>query len=282
MFINTKSQLPPGTKLLAQWMGWFQGKDGRKHRAGICQSDSEQTVYEQVRAAHAAGIDGFVLDWYGGGTQPIAAASLKVANALAKFGMEFSIMLDAGEFKWTSGGAGKLPVLNEGMTYLHNRFFPLPNYSKINGKPLVWEFGWRDEGINISEFIISNPDITLAVQNVAVPRTACTFGWVDGFGSMDAPRKYMQSYLGRTDPVMIPPLFDAFDDHNPAIPAQSIWGGPARRIASGQWQMCLDEINRAYLAGRRFPYVQICTWNDYDEGTQIEPQCLALSGGKLS
>ena len=33
MFLNIKSQLPSGTKLIANWMGWFRGADGKSHAA---------------------------------------------------------------------------------------------------------------------------------------------------------------------------------------------------------------------------------------------------------
>jgi hypothetical protein len=93
----------------------------------------------------------------------------------------------------------------------------------------------------------------------------------------------MRNYLAQQDPIQIPCLFDGFDDHNPdpAHIKESRWGGPARSIPYGQWQMCLDEINKAAAAGKTFPAVQIVTWNDYDERTRIEPQALTLAGFKL-
>jgi len=279
MILNIKSQLPPNVKLLANWVGWFQSQDGTKHRPGIYNSLDPAIIRAQVRSAHAVGIDGFVADWYGQDAEPINSASLLMANELQDQGMEFSIMLDAGEFKWNNVDLQtKLNLLMKGLHYVEDHFMVMPNYSQIAGKHLLWEFGWGDQGISPGVIQLANKDLLIMQQNKTDIGTTASFGWVDGFGSLLAPQVYVHSYLARTDPVMIPPLFDQFDDHNLKMPTQSVWGGPARKIASGQWQMCLDLINAAWKAGKRFPAVMIDTWNDYEEGTAIEAQAFKLIG----
>jgi hypothetical protein len=281
MFLNLKSNFPVGTKLFANWMGWFNGTDGKKHAANVCQSDDPQTVHNQVLAAHAVGIDGFVVDWYGAARDyapPTNAATILLAAACTSMGMEFSIMLDSGTFKWA---ADKKAAFAAGLAYCKSKFFTMPNYTKLNGKPLLWEFGWKENGINISEVAVANPDMAILAQNASPPSVAGSFAWVNGFGTVDAPQKYMEWYLAKKDPVMVPCVFDGFDDHDPIKITQSRWGGPARFIAYGQWQMCIDEIKKAIAAGAKFPFVQICTWNDYDERTQIESQCLDLERLRL-
>lgn len=281
MFLNLKSNFPQGIKLYANWMGWFNGSDGKKHAANVCQSDDPRTINSQVQAAHAVGIDGFVVDWYGGVTDyalPTNKATLLLASACESFGMEFSIMLDSGAFKWTSD---KKAAFASALSYVKTKYFPMANYSKLNGKPLLWEFGWTQNGVDIVGTAKANPDIAIVAQNASPAGAAGSYAWVNGFGTPNAPKDYMDYYLGRKDPVMIPCLFDGFDDHDPVKTMQSRWGGPARSIAYGQWQMCIDEINKAIAAGKKFPAIQICTWNDYDERTQIESQCLNLEGLRL-
>jgi len=280
MFFNIKSQLPAGVKLLANWMGWFNGADGKKHMANVCQSDDSRTVHNQVLAAHSVGIDGFIVDWYNA-TPDYASPTDKATQLLfqetANLGMEASIMMDAGAFKYAPDHNKALSVA---MSYVRAKYLTLPNYTKISGKPVLWEFGWGNAAMDVSAFARNNPDLTVLTQTSTKPNCAGSYGWVNGFGSPDAPRQYMQSYLAKNDALQVPCIFDGFDDHNPdsAHLKESRWGGPARSIAYGQWQMCIDTIN---ASPKKFPAVQICTWNDHDERTEIESKCLALAGLKL-
>jgi len=290
MLLNIKSQLPPGVKLWANWMGWFNGADGKKHRANICQSDDIRTIRNQVLAAHSVGIDGFVVDWYSATpdyAQPTDKATQLLAVASLALGMEFSIMLDSGAFKWAPD---RNKALSVAMAYIRQKYVPMENYSKINSKPILWEFGWANAGMDVSSFARNNPDFIVLSQTSVKPNCAGSFGWVNGgwgpnngFCAPDAPHNYMRDYLSRKDALQIPCLFDGFNDTNPNDTAHSIWykDKAPRIMPYGQWQMCLDEINKAATQGKKFPAVQICTWNDYDEGTAIEPQVLAQAGLKL-
>ncbi|HEV7523027.1 MAG TPA: hypothetical protein VGP89_18135 [Candidatus Angelobacter sp.] len=284
-FFNLKSKLPAGTKLLANCQGWFNGADGTKHMANVCQSDDPRTVRNQVLAAHAVGIDGFVVDWYGPDANDFARPTDRftklLAPACAALGMEFSIMIDSGTFKWATGD--HISVLNSALAYIRQKYLPMPNYTNIAGKPVIWEFGWSNAKMDVSAFAKANPDLTVLSQYSVPANCSGSYAWVNGFGSPDAPRQYMESYLAKKDAIQIPCIFDGFDDHNPNDPAHSIWDktAPARKIPYGQWQMCIDEINKAAATGKVFPAVQICTWNDRDERTQMESQFLALAGLKL-
>jgi hypothetical protein len=60
------------------------------------------------------------------------------------------------------------------------------------------------------------------------------------------------------------------------------WG--SRRIMKQQcgqtWLKTFSEINGLYSSGKQLPYLQLVTWNDYEEGTEIESgidNCFSLS-----
>ncbi len=201
--------------------------------------------------------------------------------------MEFSIMIDSGTFKWA---ADKNKALAAGMNYVRQKYFAMPNYSKINGKPIVWEFSWANAKMDVSVFAKNNPDALVLTQTQTAPGCGGSYGWINGGwganngpAAPDAAKKYMEFYLQKKDALQIPCIFDGFDDHDPIKLTQSRWdlAKPARTMSYGQWQMCIDEINKAVASGKKFPAVQICTWNDYDERTQIESQVLALEGMRL-
>jgi hypothetical protein len=280
-FFNIKSQLPPGTKLLANGQGWFNGADGSKHIANVCQSDDPRTVHNQALAYHAVGITDYVQDWYGPQAadfaQPTDKATQLWGAEAAALGMGISIMLDSGAFKWSRTDFSKL--LASDILYIRQKYISLPNYTHIGGKPVIWEFGWAEHGIDIAAIAKANPDLTILTQS-RMAGGAGTYGWVNGFAP-STPQAYMQNYLAQNHPIQIPCIFDGFDDHDPANPANSRWGGPARKIPYGQWQMCIDEINKAAAAGKKFEGVQLVTVGDHDERTEMESKFLALAGLKL-
>jgi hypothetical protein len=273
-----KDLLRQPTKLYANWMGWFKASGG-KHAAGVCQSDDPETVRKQIKMAQALGVDGFVVDWYGPDDQPTHEAT-KILAELCKYeGFEFSIMLDAGIYKWKSTDpAVRSQVLQDAVNWVMQNFVTRPGYSVISGRPLLWEFGWRHDAFSAPPTF--GNALLLSQDSLIAPYAGGTFAWVNGFPPGD-PMSYVKSYLARTDAVQVPCIFWGFDDHDPKSPANSIWSGPARFISpqfGDTWTGCIDAIN---ATGKTYPAIQICTWNDYDERTCIEPFAKALTGMRL-
>lgn len=284
MILNLKSQLQKPTRLVANWMGWFKGPDGSSHRANVCHSDNPQTIWNQCLAWHACGGDGWVVDWYGGDgmdrAKPTDVATKILAQTCKTLGQEFSIMLDKGAFKYAPQGQQRWLAFNQALQYIRSQYIPLANYTQVNGKPVVWEFSWAENGINIQQAQLANPDLLILTQSRMAGGSG-TYGWINGFPP-SSPAEYLTWYLKHSqDPVMVPVLFDQFNDTNPADPAHGIWDKtkPPRIIQPGQLQLCLDLINQT---GKTFPLVQHATWNDYDEGSNLEPEALKLANLKLT
>src|SRR5213079_1954013 len=48
------------------------------------------------------------------------------------------------------------------------------------------------------------------------------------------------------------------------------------------WLQTFSKVNGLYNKGRHLPYLQLVTWNDYEEGTEIESgidSCFSMSAG---
>lgn len=274
--INDKS-----SKIVANWMGWFEGATGNKHIGGVCRSDDPRTVGAQVKMAKKIGLSGFVNDWYGYNPDfsvPVNEASLILMTECEEQGFEFSIMLDAGAFKWPQV-TNKPAQLQDAINYTRTNYMSSSAYSRINGKPILYEFGWRGQAIDPLAIQTANPDIIIICQDKTP--TGASFSWVNGFGSATAPNSYLDGYLAQTDAIMIPCMFWGFDDHDPKNPTKSIWDSTAaaRFIDpryGQQWMDCINKINAASKKPGQFPYIQVCTWNDYEEGTRIEPFIKAI------
>jgi hypothetical protein len=264
-------------KILANWQGWFQMAGG-KHRAGIYDSYDPKIISGQIRAAMKVGISGFVVDWYGGISDqgdPTNKATLQLKSLCEYMGFEFSIMLDAGLFRYRPIGTQMAAVVAE-TKYALQTYASSPAYTRFNGLPLFWEFGLREYGIDIPKFTtqVGSPIFLLSQFSLAHGAQG-TFAWVNGF-SPSSITDYLDKYA--TNPknkLDVPVLFAGFDDHNPAKPEESIWGGPARKIpwSLETFKTCLDHASKSTS-----PIRQICTWNDYEEGSQVETTVKAITG----
>lgn len=279
---SLKSQFP-NTKILANWMGWFQ-QAGGKHLAGVCESQDPRTIRNQIAMAKAVGIDGFVIDYYGPNNNPTHQAALELMVACEADGeFEFSIMHDSGEYKWASSDPSvRLQTLIADIDFVNVNFATSPRYTQLKGKPLFWEFGWRVTGIDPTAVLAKYPGMQLLLQD-SIPDgapAAGTFAWVNGFPNAGAA--YLGSYLSNRQAIgiKVPCLFWQFDDHDPKAPANSVWGGAARLISPRNGDMWTDCIRLIQGAGQ-FPIIQVCTWNDYDERTAIEPIVKGLTATRL-
>jgi hypothetical protein len=278
-------QLKNPTKLYANWMGWFT-KTGGKHLNTVCQSDDPETVRKQVKMAQALGLDGFVVDWYGNDDQPSAEATKILAEICRYENFEFSIMLDSGLFKWKAADTPtRTQILQDAVNWVMANYATLPNYSKINGRPLLWEFGWRGNGIVV---LPQMGNALLLSQDSSMGADDATFAWVrvpDNGGA------YLKSYLAKSTAIQVPAIWWQFDDHDPKNPALSIWSPPtptptnpaqpARfidHLYGETFISCIEAIN---ATGKTYPAVQIVTWNDYEERTCMEPLAKALTGTRL-
>src|SRR5882724_1395481 len=96
-------------------------------------------------------------------------------------------------------------------------------------------------------------------------------------GSLDTPLSILKRQYSRGQTVM-GAIFSGFNDSDPKNPASSVWGGPARHwddYLGETWLECW----RVIPAGLK--YVQLVTWNDYEEGTALEGTLAMLSGTRI-
>lgn len=271
--MNLKEQV--GTKVLAHLVGWFQRTAGQ--HIAMYDSADPRVVRSQIRMAKAVGIDGFVLDWYGPGNELINRVALELAVQCEAEGFEFSVMLDAGIFKWAAAGVDKAGLLYSAVDYALANLATSSAYTRLSGKPLFWEFGLRGNGADMNALFAKYPNLQLLTQTTSIPQSAGTFAWIDTAGGIDALRSYLAA--PQSAGIKVPCIFPGFDDHSPANLANSVWGGAARFVSprnGDTWTDCIQAIK----AAGQFQMVQIVTWNDYEEGTAIEPFIKAITGGR--
>jgi hypothetical protein len=260
------------TKIYAHLMLWF-GQNNHMN-VGYSSTDPAQ-VKRQVTDMISRGITGVIIDWYGPGNSIDQAAQLVMAEAENHPGFTFAIMVDQGAIEWDScQGCTPQQALIAQLQYVEQTYFPSPAYMMIEGKPMVTNFNidfsysidW-----NAAAAALSTQPAFLFQNNNGFTHTLSdgSYSWV-----MPTTTDYGMSYLtsfydtGMTFPSeqTVGATYKGFND------TLASWGSD--RIMSQQcgqtWLQTFSEINGLYNAAKPLHDVQLVTWNDYEEGTEIE------------
>jgi hypothetical protein len=251
-----------------------------------------------------AGIDGVIVDWYGQDNYYDYAINdvrtLALLNFIQKAGLKFSLCYeDATIAAEISGGTKNGITVTAGnaaahaqqtMLYAQSNYFASPNYLRWNGQPVLLNFGpqyftqstqWTSI---FSVLNATNQPAFFTEDNRLSPVSVGAFDWppmwMSGGGTNTLTPAQLQSYLVSFDqkaggwPAFISSAFPRFHD----IYAQ----------AGGSSYGYLDDANGSTLANtlvramtNNSALVQIATWNDYGEGTIVEPTVTGVSGCAL-
>jgi len=282
--IDIHSLLYPGstTKIYAHLMLWFGGSNHMN--VGYSSTDAGQ-VHRQVADMISRGIDGVIIDWYGPNNSIDQATKLVMTEAEAHPGFTFAIMVDQGAIRWNScSGCTPQQALINQMQYVEQVYFPSKAYLRIEGKPVVTNFD-----IDLSYSIDWN-----AVSQSLSAKPAFLFQNNNGFSHVLSDGSYSWVIPTTTDFGMRY-LKNFYSTGIAALPEQTVgatykgfndslaaWG--SNRVMGqrcGQtWLQTFSQINALYSPGQQLPLVQLVTWNDYEEGTEIETginNCLTVS-----
>jgi Glycosyl hydrolase family 71 len=221
-----------------------------------------------------AGIDGVVVDWYGTvdflDYAPIHRHVSALADVAAKTGLEFAVcyedqtipkLVEAGRL-----AAGERVKHARGeLDRIRASWFDRPSYLKINGRPLLLSFG-RD-GLTDSEWsqvLTSWTQAPLYLSEHARRSVAAgAFDWPvpsEGVKAQDA--FYKEAALW---PVAMAVAYPRFHDIYEQAKVHKSWG----TIDDDGGKTFALTLERALKSN--LPFVQICTWNDWGEGTIVEP-----------
>jgi hypothetical protein len=287
--VDVHSLLYPGatTKVYAHLMLWFGGSNHMN--VGYSSADPAQ-VHRQITDMITRGIDGVIVDWYGPNNSVDQATKLVMTEAEKHPGFTFAIMVDQGAIKWNScpGCSPEAALINQ-LQYIEQTFFPSPAYLRSQGRPVVTNFN-VDLSYAIDWNQLSAASSTQPVfwfQNnsgFTHPLSAGSYSWVMPT-TKDYGIAYLTSFyhagLAQPNAETIGATYKGFND------SLASWG--SNRIMGQQcgqtWLRTFTEINSLYNSGRQLPSLQLVTWNDYEEGTEIETginNCLTLTASVSS
>ena len=272
--LNVHSLLYPGatTKVLAHLLLWFG--EPEHMNVGYSSSDPAQ-VRRQIEDMISRGIDGVVVDWYGPNNEEDHAAQVVMHEAEKHPGFSFAVMVDAGAIKWNPcAECSPQQSLTKLLQYVEQHYFPSSAYMNIGGQPLVTEFNIDYEySINWDEV---NAGLATPPRFLFQDGGGFSHAMSDGSYSWVMPQmtndglEYLSSFydtgLGFGDLETVGASYKGFND------SLASWGtGRVMSQQCGQtWLQTFAQVNQVYSSGRQLPYLQLVTWNDYEEGTEIE------------
>ncbi|WP_260433518.1 hypothetical protein [Burkholderia sp. Bp8998] len=302
--VDVHTLLYPGstTKVLAHYLPWW-GPDARGVNVGY-RSDDPQQALRTFADMQSRGVDGVIVDWYGKG-HFVDKAWQASMPALTKFpGMTFSIMIDSGTFKFNAcRGCDLTETILYNLEYISREYFTSNQYLRYEGHPVVSEFGV--DAVGKADWVrihAAYPDIYWIhthAQGFDLPYSKGAFVWVQ-----PSSRIWLQSIGSRRDPIHRERFYDFATNKRPAmIAVGGVWSGfddskapwsaasPSYLAQScGQtWLDTFKSINDRYSVQHQLPFLQLITWNDYEEGTALETgiaSCTTMesqqAGGRLT
>ncbi len=262
---------------------------------GLYDSRDPAVLDYQLATAWATGIRGFVIDWYGpndrgnidGATQAMFAAVERMSN---NYGIDFKVGLMYEEK--TLGhleDENKPIVAKQHIQYILDTYSERPHYLRHDDVPVIfyWQALSHDIPALLSPAQLGTlqselPEFKLLYLGANSDYLAVTDGfysWVSG--ANEDPLDYGEDYLNWVYPEMefqssqhelsltVGSVYPGFDDS-----ATNGWGGGSRFIDRQDglvyevaWQRAVEANQKGSIAN----LIQVVTWNDWPEGTEIEP-----------
>lgn len=249
---------------------------------GPYNSWSRNVVRYHLRTAHAAGIEAFIVIWYGPGSESDQPVALLLDEA-AKIGMRIALCYEEKvnfpDYRHPESRDHVIAGVVTDLRFILDRYGSHPAYLKRNGAPFVAQFNsWGTDELGPKYlttaewkkvFARLKRPLVYARQNLDEayhPTIAGSYLWwtpepaaIAGY-SERAARLVGEKRLGFFMTMVCP----GFDD-------SAVWGwgqGP-RIFPRAGLSVLRATFDRAFAGNPEL--IQIVTWNDFNEGTNIEP-----------
>lgn len=284
-------------KMYMHWMPWFETPDskgvwgyhwkmntqnpdiitnGKRQIAsyyypqtGPYYSSDPDIIEYQLLLMKYSGVDGVMIDWPGTRVQYDYPDNLKNSNALIgklnSLGLQFGIVEE--DRNWDAGMASSA---HSDFTYMQSNYFNQGNYLKVNNVPVVLNFGpitfhQPSEWNQMLNGITPRPKIVPLYGNtnqVGSSNAGGEFPWI----YQDHPTVVNNYYAQASSfPISVGVVYPGFNSFYQAGGAS----GPTWTIpynGAGTFSTMLDKALSSSVG-----IIQFATWNDYGEGTMIEP-----------
>ena len=271
------------TRIYTRYMPWF----GDSHHRDVgYRSNDRQQVARQVADMSSRGIAGAIVDWYGPNSGSKNESTVLLMQEAERQNFEFGVSEDVGSLaECQKRGCDVTEQLTSDLTYAAEHFEASPAYIRFDGRPAVFFFGLEKYSIDWRRVRRSLP-----LNPLFFFRNSGAFGNPDSDGgySWIAPEtagpgdplaiQYLDRFYSKaqsSNKIAMGSAYKGFDD------SEAGWG--KGRIVDQQcgqtWLTTFAEAGRFYSSSHPLPALIIPTWNDYEEGTEIETgidNCVSL------
>ena len=268
-------------EVLAVYEGWFGLPS---HITVGYNSHDPNAIRKQIQKAKQMGISTFVVDWFGDREPYIDQTYATMQSLASKNKFKVAMMYDEAK---TEEGATDLVIADFTMfhdTYLASNAPGHQAYLTYQGRPVIFVFpygghtDWAKVRTAVNKW---NPAPLLIQENRPGPHPEAFDGfypWLNpgpqGYAADGSSwgENYLEDFYKNmaakyTDSVIVGGAWPQMDDK------KASWG-LNRHISARCGQTYNDTMNiwRKYFpADQIIPFMLIETWNDYEEGSEIEP-----------
>jgi len=309
--VHTQAAYPPvpvqktaGNKIYVHLMPWFESKDysgywgghwtmanknpdvvdgsGRRQIAayyypliGPYASADQDVIEYQLLLMKLSGVDGVLIDWPGT-TNAFDYVrnrqnSEAVINKIGQVGLQFGVVYEDHNLILANVG-DKLGQGRADMSYLRDYYFNKAEYLKINNQPLLLDFGPQtfqnaNDWTNVFSVLPTKPYfLTLWYEHgEAGNNSQGEYAWIyqDGTPYLNHLSNFYQNATNYGIKMgAVAPGFNAYY-------AEGGWGSNPFVINHNGTNTFKATLDLALNQGVQ--HIQLATWNDYGEGTMIEP-----------
>jgi PKD repeat protein len=263
------------TRVFTHFMGWF-GSSSHMNVGYV--SNDPARVHSQVADMKSRGLAGAILDWYGPGTNMSNQTAALLRAESESQGFTFALTEDVGSV--SSSAKNNLCDVTQktidDLNYAYTNYELSPAYLRINGRPVVFFFGIDAYSVDwnrVRAEVSGNP-LFIFRNNGAFTQANSDggFAWIEinRNNTYDINTAYLDSFYATAlaHPTRIPfgTGYVGFND--------TLAGWTGNRVMHRQcgrtWLNSFAEVKKYYNTTTQLPYSQIATWNDYDEGSEIE------------
>ncbi|MCO6149169.1 glycoside hydrolase family 71/99-like protein [Flavobacterium sp. NRK1] len=244
---------------------------------GPYHSGDKDVIENHLLLMKYAGVDGVLIDWYG--TYNLNDYRSNKENAeqlidmLDEVGLEYAIVYED-RFLTNIVDAGLAPTTisaaKTDFSYLQNNYFTDANYIKVDGKPLLLDFG---------PITLTTPaEWTSAFSGLNPKPTFLTLWYESADAGTNASGEYSWVYQDNTHisnfyANKLPTLNVGMGSAYPGFKDFYQEGGGGSAIG---WTIehnngATLDATLAMAQNANLKYLQLITWNDFGEGTMFEP-----------
>jgi len=244
---------------------------------GPYDSNDPDTLECHVLLMKLAGIDGVLIDWYG--MDDYLDYGLNNRNTLhmiqyiKRAGLHYGIVYEEQTVpKLMEGniitGTDPVPHGKRVLQWMQQQWFSDPAYITLSGKPVFLVFGggyFKGDQWQQIFSSISTP-LTFFTEDNRRPPADGAFAWPNPSAGLEGSRKQTDTFYTEAAhwPTFMPAAYPRFEDFYQQTGGHS-WG----QIDDQGGKTYVETLERSLKSGA--PITQLVTWNDWGEGTIIEP-----------